>query len=93
MGLLAAAPVLGHALDWKSRTAAKLKLKDERAREAQRQLQQVQGAVPAGDNVYKAAAYARNLLQMQERPTAEKLDLLTRTIKAAQKQERVPERQ
>jgi hypothetical protein len=81
MGLLAAAPVASHALDWKSRALAKQKLKDERAFKAQEQLRRTQDIAPTGEDVYKAAAYARSLFLAEGRPSVEKLDLVDKALR------------
>jgi hypothetical protein len=85
MGLLAAAPILGHALDWRSRALAKQKLKDERALKARQQLEATRDIAPLGADAYKAAAYARKLAQARDRSPVDKLNVLDKAIKAARK--------
>jgi len=81
MGALAAAPVLAHGLDWKSRALAKQKLKAEQERKAREQLAKAQGLVPSADDVYKTAAYARHLKQAEQQSPIEKLDVLDKALK------------
>ena len=86
MGVLAAAPVLAHALDWRRRAEAKQKMNDERIAKLQGQLAQAQGLVPTGKDVYKAAAFMRKLSAAPGRGPEEKLDTLqTAMQKAKQK--------
>jgi len=88
MGVLAAAPVLAHALDWRRRTEAKQKMTDERVNRLQNQLAQAKGLVPTGDDVYKAASFMRKLGAAPGRRPEEKLNMLQAAMKDA-KQEAV----
>jgi hypothetical protein len=83
MGVLAAAPVLAHALDWRRRAEAKQKMTDERINRLQNQLAQAKGLVPTGNDVYKAAAFLRKLGAATGRRPEEKLDTLQVAMKDA----------
>ena len=76
LGVMAAAPVLAHALDWRRRAEAKQKIKDERVAKLQNQLSQAQGLIPTGRDVYKAAAFLRKMGAARGRRPDEKLDAL-----------------
>lgn len=82
MGLLAAAPVLAHALDWRKRTEVKKRREDERRQQQREELQRLHGIIPTGDDVYKAAAYCRALHHSKEASVVEKLDLLDAVIRS-----------
>lgn len=87
MGILAAAPVLAHALDWRSRTTAKQKLKDEAEAKRRQVAAQLTPKPPnvsaAGQMTYKMAAFTRNLKAAPNKSTSHKLDTLQRSMMKA----------
>jgi hypothetical protein len=84
MGVLAAAPVLAHALDWRSRATAKQKLKDEAERKRQQQMHALTPKPPdissSGQMTYKMAAFSRALKTAPNQSTTSKLDALQRLM-------------
>jgi hypothetical protein len=83
MGLMAAAPVLAHALDWRTRADVKQRMAAAKKLKLKQQTQAVTSELEPemGEAVYKAAAYRRVLQLMTKRAAVEKLDLLDRMIR------------